>query len=272
MFSQLLKNIFKETTNVRDISPVTFNSPGTYDPRYGKSKVTFVGRGGSGSYTSGNYVGATENGYWNGSYFNGSNQNSPNLSNVYMSSVSFNAVLNVTDATNSNFVASFNAISGSMGPQSGYGATSSSGGWYVNYLFTTNSNWTITYDGAGHSSIVFSPASSSSATANGYYTQSISVSSASAVGAVITPAAAGSWNTGSWNTSTFVSTGYNTAYTNASSTNTGSSYTFDGISVPGGYGGVASVIAPVSLPYQKLWVSRTVTIPSGGYATLTFSI
>lgn len=49
MFSRLIKNLFKETTNVTDVSPVTFNSSGSYNPKYGKKQIIITGQGAAGN-------------------------------------------------------------------------------------------------------------------------------------------------------------------------------------------------------------------------------
>ena len=54
MFSKLIKKVFKETTNIADITPATFNATGIYNPRYGKQKIYVTGQGGTGTYTPGN--------------------------------------------------------------------------------------------------------------------------------------------------------------------------------------------------------------------------
>ena len=55
MFSKLVKKLFNEKTNV-DITPITFNSPGTYNPKYGKIKGSFItGKAQDGSVTPGFY-------------------------------------------------------------------------------------------------------------------------------------------------------------------------------------------------------------------------
>jgi hypothetical protein len=66
MFSKLVLKLFKETTNISDISPVTFNTPGAYNPRYGKQKVYVTGRGGTGTTTPGNVY---DNSYTNQSTY-----------------------------------------------------------------------------------------------------------------------------------------------------------------------------------------------------------
>lgn len=266
MFSRLINKLFKETTNIADISPVTFNSPGTYNPRYGKSKVTFVGRGGAGTYNSG-----YETGYWNTS-----NQNI-NVTVNYISDVTFIGHASIIAYTANGAVAysdSVNANPGSLGSQTGIGATTNNGNWGLYYTWpnatpaaaiNTTSVWSITYTNNGGSSITFTPGYSNSNFPNGgRLDQTISVNTATAVPPINITLGG---NPGNWNTSTFVSTGYVPA-----AAYTGASYTFDGITLPGGYGGNASDILPVQLPYRDLWVSRTVTIPSGGYATINFSI
>jgi hypothetical protein len=266
MFKNFIKNLFKEPTNVADISPVTFNSPGTYNPRYGKAKVKFVGRGGSGSYSPGYLTG----------YYNTSTQNVNQTTN-YISDVTFvghasiiaytaNGVVAYTDSVNSN--------PGSIGAQAATGATTNSGNWGLYYSWpnatpaaaiNTSSVWTITYTNNGNSSIVFTPGYSNSNFPNGgRLDQTISVNVASAVPPISIVLGG---NPGNWNPSTFVPTGYQ-----PESAYTGAAYTFDGISVPGGYGGQATDISMVSLPYRDLWLSTTVTIPSGGYATINFSL
>jgi hypothetical protein len=50
MFSRLIKNLFKETTNVTDVSPVTFNSSGSYNPKYGKKQIIITGQGAAGNF------------------------------------------------------------------------------------------------------------------------------------------------------------------------------------------------------------------------------
>ena len=70
MFSKLIKKVFKETTNIADITPATFNATGIYNPRYGKQKIYVTGQGGTGTYTPGNPY---DNSYTNsGTYTPGS--------------------------------------------------------------------------------------------------------------------------------------------------------------------------------------------------------
>jgi hypothetical protein len=65
MFSRLIKKVFTETTNISDITPVTFNATGNYNPRYGKSRQYVSGKGAAGSYIAGtanyNVVAGTAN-------------------------------------------------------------------------------------------------------------------------------------------------------------------------------------------------------------------
>jgi hypothetical protein len=254
MFKNFIKNLFKEPTNVADISPVTFNSPGTYNPRYGKAKVKFVGKGGDGYYSPGSAYG-----YWNTGNTNPSNSNST----VYMAGVSFDAQATITYGG----VTVTNYASGTLGAQYGAGVTSNSGGWYFtnNYFsISTNSEWAITYTGYGGSSINFSPGSSATTYVGVPVSQTISVNAATANG---TSVYTGYWNASYTNLGDFVVTGY---YSDTA--NSGASYTFDGITVPGGYGNPATAISSTPIPYRDLWSITPITIPSGGYATINFSL
>ena len=53
MFSRLIKKVFTETTNIADVTPVTFNATGNYNPRYGKHREYVSGKGADGSYIAG---------------------------------------------------------------------------------------------------------------------------------------------------------------------------------------------------------------------------
>lgn len=64
------------------------------------------------------------------------------------------------------------------------------------------------------------------------------------------------------------------AGTNNPSTNTGQSTNVFGVSIPGGYGGAATAILPTIAPYLSVnkLTSVSITVPSGGYVTITYKI
>ena len=225
MFSKLVKALFKETTNTKDISSVTFNSSGTYNPRYGKQKVYVSGKGGDGSYAAGT------------PYYNYSPAYSYNQYVGGNSGTGYNPVVPGNSGTNSPYYNPPQPMPGFFYPgnYSNIYGTYFPGGYQPPYSV---------------SNLV--PGTSYSNPPSGgneyYYDNSYSYS-------VYVPA----------------STPY--GGTNANVTNTGTTTNVLGIPLPGGVGTTASVVPSTratSIP--NYGTPYSVTVPSGGYVTITFTL
>jgi hypothetical protein len=259
VFGKFFTKIIKEKTNVADISPVTFNATGTYNPRYGKQKARASGKAQDGS--PGNYF---------DNYYSGSANYNPSYPNY-----------NIEAGSISDAVIWFNyAVSNPSGNFNTSGFTGS----YVYGPLYGNTN---TYQ---HASITFPFSLPGSANGTGYATfgvnanmgftgvegygwqappgqfLSVSVNQAYTQGT--------SWiysNISGYNPSNII--GYNPSGggSGTNPSNNGSGYTFDGVYFPGGAGMVAQTITDAQVT-ELPTTPTTVTIPTGGYLTVSFSL
>ena len=68
-------------------------------------------------------------------------------------------------------------------------------------------------------------------------------------------------------------TNYPYANTNPTITNTGPSITVSGVTLPGGYGGTAPTVSDTLVgTYPKYGTTTSVTVPTGGYVTIKFTL
>lgn len=329
MFSKLINKLFKETTNIADISPVTFNSPGSYNPRYGKQHGSVSGKAQDGSYTAGFYYDnsyTTQDQVYNSPVFHPAND-STNITGG--PTVALGGTVQLTTAAEVNNFTwytedTYNTNSAVViNAGSAYSPGNSSWTGYRHQLYYTPEAFN-----AGNTQN--SPYNSPLGTNQGVYSaqirpkygsiyQTLYTSTPGTFGNsgyayysnypnngdydywnVFSTAVAGNWNapnvyeqrrltyantyystyhTNAWTELGFWNGNYTSVYhpgtqgTNSPTTNTGSSYNAFGVSFPGGYGTTAPSISstPISLP-QYGSSSTNLTIPSGGYVTITFRI
>ena len=251
MFSKLVKALFKETTNTKDISSVTFNSSGTYNPRYGKQKVYVSGKGGDGSYAAGTpYYNVVPGNYYDNSYSyttNGTNSPSYPVQGNFTYTVTAGTWGDIWNSTTKQVYryvnwTSYYSFTGAPGfsPSSTYSAAYS-------YTYYDNAGYTFT----GNQAAIYNSGTN-------YYT---------------VPGTPYSYNTYVPGNTGTNPTNYPYAGTNSPTTNTGTTANVLGISLPGGYGGSASVVPSTratSIP--NYGTPYSVTVPSGGYVTITFTL
>jgi hypothetical protein len=156
MIGKFFSRVIKELTPA-DTTTVTFNSSGTYNPRYGKQKVYVSGRGGTGaSYPSsvpGQDVAASGTGVYNqGSQnlANTYNQGSQNLANTYNQGSQ-----NLTGGLNTNNVAGSSTVYNGTTPGTFYPSNS----WWMYYSeYYSTANSSTNYGGGyGNSTTLPSP-------------------------------------------------------------------------------------------------------------------
>jgi hypothetical protein len=276
MFGKLISKIFKETTNVADISPVTFNASGTYNPRYGKQKVYVTGKAQDGSYVPGNanYNTVPGNANYNtvpGTAYYNYISTSPyyNYSPGYTNSIPGN----YNTPTTSFFITESRNVSYAGGPPSPPGSTGnmtyyfyaasipSPYGW-TNTL-TNNTNYTLSITYSGSASTV--PGTSNPPSPGNYVPPSYPYAGSN-------PAYyqyAGT-NPTNYQYASTNPTVYPYAGANPDVATTGSGYSLLGVYFPGGYGTTAP-----SIGSTKVSVSYGSSIPvsvSGGYVTINFSL
>lgn len=302
MIGKFFSRVIKELTPA-DTSPVTFNATGNYNPRYGKQRIYVSGKGGSGTYTAGNQF---DNSYTNsGTYTPGSPfDNSYTNAGTYTASTTNPPIAVIgppsTGIEGSEFYANgaIYTTYADMGPD----------GWgnYVGRKWSAyNPGYTqyMTYSWSNNYMPHQSPYVAT--TSPGYYTAyNVTVPAPYTVPAVSSPQfvryinysipgnPTGNYTPGNTNTATYTpgnyvagnSGTYSPTYTAgnyvagnsgtyAATVNTGSGTTVFGVSLPGGYGGAASVIPATvgSIPtYSTTPIS--ITVPSGGYVTITFTV
>lgn len=347
MFSKLITKLFKETTNVTDISPVTFNSSGTYDPRYGKQKIYVAGKASDGIYIAGNanynYVAgynydnsytynqqatydpttvAAPGGeqYWTyntvkvayavataagegaptsvyyvttgsgGSAYPGAGNfgyaiTYETAQYQYPSAVSFNSGSTTNSPTNyPPPVAGYNLWSGNIlydsAPQyafnyvTGTGPTPSPYAFFDGYAYQEGS---YQYDGAVAGTNYPSPVAGTTNPPNVYGAWDIITGTQYKYTRIWSPYNVPG-NTYYYNVyvpgnSGYVPPAYPYANTNPAYITTGTSTNVLNVPIPGGYGAPATPV-PATMVIQKpiYKVSQAVTIPTGGYVTITFSI
>jgi hypothetical protein len=232
MFSKLFKMLLHETTNVANTTAVTFNTSGTYNPKYGKQKVYVTGRGGTGTTVPGNY-------FSNASY------------------------------TPAVYTPAYNIVTGSRY----FGINAPSAGTYAG---TVNSWYLTTYayntfDNNTYNSPAFGTPSNSSTYYAGQYIGPVT-------GPVPAPYSNPAWSgTGSNYAPVAASYTPESYYagnsgTNATNYTTGTAANILGVTFPGGVGGVATVVPATAIANPKYGTATSITIPTGGYVTITFTL
>jgi len=317
MISKLFRVLKSETTNIADISPVTFNASGSYNPRYGKQRIGVTGKGQDGTVTPGNayynYTAGTANyntvaGTANYNYspatayysyspaYSYTNTVAGNAyyntvaGNAYYNTVAGNAYYNYSPGTPSGGGFNFSSTGGTAGIYSGglvygydmrgyppYTFIGSDGGTVsVSYYGSTNAP-TYSYAGTNPSTYPYAGTNPSTYPYAGtnpstYPSVYVPASSPYAGTNPVTYPYAGS------NPVTYPYAGTNAptypyAGTNASVSNTGANASALGIALSGGYGGAASVVsATPAISATKFNTPTAITVPSGGYVTLTFTL
>jgi len=232
MFSKLVKALFRETTNTKDISSATFNTSGTYNPRYGKQKVYVTGKAGDGS---------TSPGY---DYYNtvpgvpsSPTPPTPGTVNPYIPASSSPASTNWGGFA---FQSRGNPPAYTVQNPPMYGSGSQPASYYTYYN---------TYYNNGDYDWVH------------YYN-------------TYTPASGGNTNPPTANPP---NTAYNPTYPYAGTYSpyfsTGTNMNVLGVTFPGGYGGTApTVSSTLTNNVPNYGTSYTVTVPTGGYVTITFTL
>lgn len=226
MIGKLFSRIIRETTNIADVSPIIFSAPGTYNPRYGKQKVTVTGKAQDGGTIAGtpyyNYVA----GYY------------------YDNSYSYTATYPPTAGTyTAGAYTPGNTVSVPMFGQIPMSYYDNSNGQYWSYF--------VSY-----------PAPPYIYTNAGTYNQPYY--SGDVPGTPYTVNVAG--------TSGFVPPSSPYAGTYDPTYFTGSNYSFAGVYFPGGVSNPATVVPATPIPLSPFGQATSVTIPTGGYLTVSFSI
>jgi len=161
MFSKLIKKVFKETTNISDVSPVTFNTSGNYNPRYGKHREYVTGRGGDGSNTAGtanyNTVAGTAN------------------YNTVAGTANYNTVAgtanyNTVAGTDVYYSATGNAVYYSTGGNANYNTVAGTPNYYTPTYVPATSNSTANYTNQSGGTIYGSYVNETSFSSNNYST------------------------------------------------------------------------------------------------------
>jgi len=237
--------MIKELTPA-DMSPVTLNATGNYNPRYGKQHIYVSGKGGTGTYTPGNPY---DNSYTNAGYTN-AGYYQPALTGVVVGYM----------------VTTFS-------PSPSYGTTAGiPGSWYQ---YSNAAYATTTYNNL-YPGVYWSPPSTVywPATYTGPYPGPIAPSpfiwaqSGTSAGVGNVPA---SYTPGNYVAGNYVA---GTSGINADTANVGAPTNVFGVAIPGGYGGAATAI-PTTLGTSVPSYSTTpisITVPSGGYVTITFTL
>ena len=254
--------LLRETTNVANTTAVTFNTSGNYNPKYGKQKVYVSGRGGTGTTVPGNYF---DNSYTNaGTYVPGGV--TPGYTNPpTIVPPSPGTIGSVTYNVSSPVILSY-AGSPAAFYQYGSGYTT-----YSATVYNSPSFGTPAYAYSSTAESYFGPMSGSmgspfylgaltnyntiSGTIPGYTTPG-TANSPVPYNATYTPGNFVAGNSGT----------YATNYT------TGTAANILGVTFPGGVGGAATVVPATLITNPKYGTTTTVTIPSGGYATITFTL
>jgi hypothetical protein len=274
MIGKFFSRIIKELTPA-DTSPVTFNSSGTYNPRYGKTRVYVVGRGGSGTTIPGNPY---DNSYTNSPYsipgnsYDNSYTNSP-YTNAAVYEPAVNGIVGymVTNYSPIGY-ADYSGAPGSWtATVNGYNVYTLYNTLYPNRFYWTppysfyQSGWTESGTGPMPSPIQ----RTAPGTGAGY----------SYLPAVYTPGNAVSGNFVAGNSGTNpptpVSGNYVPGTTGIYATNytTGTAFNIFNITMPGGVGGIASEVSYQLVSSTPTYSTSPVqlTVPPGGYVTITFT-
>jgi hypothetical protein len=263
MIGKFFSRVIKELTPA-DTSPVTLNVTGTYNPRYGKQKIYVSGRGGTAIATSGNpfdnsYTNAgvtTPGNPYNNSTYNSGNYNPSTAQSGTTSYVVTGGYWGETyNSTNkivyhfTNWTASetFTATAPGFTPSNTYRGTT---GW--TYYSATDPQYGIGYQNAINTN------------ASNYYTipgvpWSIYVAGNTGVNAsYYTPGNYVAGNTGVYATNYSV----------------GPSLNILGITMPGGNTSTATYISPTITYSTPVYNTSPipVTVPAGGYVTITFTL
>jgi hypothetical protein len=300
MFSKLIKNLFKETTNVTDITPVTFNSSGSYNPKYGKKKIIITGKGGDGFFVASNinpYIpaGATP-GNWDGgnnSYYNNPTPVSgapasfyPGVPSSFYPGVPSSFYPGDLGGNFANWNYTTQVVANGTNAVYTPGGTTLVG-YYSNTNPSGNSNpsvpWYTTNDPTyTPGNLNFAP---TEVITGSNVNPPISSSFYPGVASSFNPGVPSSYFAGNspysiagtlvpGNANYYPPTPYpaTPSTSNPAYSNTGPSSNIDNVSLPGGYGSAATV-SNTSLnlrPYDKN--TKSVTVPSGGYVTVTIKI
>jgi hypothetical protein len=333
MFSKLVKKLFNEKTNI-DSSPVTFNSPGSYNPRYGKVKGSFVtGKAQDGSVTPGFYY---DNSYYTtdavfnsptyhsavnnpsivsnvtalGSYLLFTNAAEPNTwIGYYENTYNENANIIVQGYTYAQGYQTGNAINYQRYYQpAAFDPGNTQNAPYNSPLGTNFGVYSLqyrsfngVYNGVPGYTMYASGPNPWGSLGPGYaYYSSYPTNGDYDYWVIFSTGAAGNWNApnayGALRTvysNTYLSyTRYNgwtevgaatgnyvytyhpgTSGNNSPVTNSGTSYSAFGVTFSGGYGSTAPTVPTTSVTVPTFGSSSTnLTIPSGGYVTITFKI
>jgi hypothetical protein len=233
MFSKLFKKLLSETTNVADTTAVTFNTSGNYNPKYGKQKVYVSGRGGTGTTVPGNYF---DNSYTNAAVY------TPAYT-TYTGSL----YAGYTAPTVLTYAGTVNAWYLNTVPYS----------YFNSYAYNSPSFGTPTYSSTAYVGEYLGPFTGSVPAPSGSPTATTNIPiGASPVPASYTPGNYVAGNSG----------------TNPVYRTTGTAANILGVTLPGGYGTFATVVPATLISNPKYGTTTTVTIPSGGYATITFTL
>jgi hypothetical protein len=243
MFSKLFKMLLHETTNVADTTAVTFNTSGTYNPKYGKQKVYVTGRGGTGTTVPGNYF---DNSYTNAGTY------TPSTTNPVTTGLNAHA--------NEYIVYSSYAYANSASPLGFYYYRGNE------YAYTT---WSTTYTTAPSPQYLYIYAASYNFTSGFNTTAQPSASSTTNNLSYYNEPVPGNINSASYTPGNYVAGNSGTYATNYT---TGTAANILGITFPGGVGGVATVVPATAIANPKYGTATTITIPTGGYATITFTL
>ena len=240
MFSKLFKKLLSETTNVADTTAVTFNTSGNYNPKYGKQKVYVSGRGGTGTTVPGNY-------------FDNSYSNAGSYSPASYTPASYYITANTSYGYNFHYANVYNDM------LNGY--------WYA-YENAYASNYSVS--GINVPSYAYNTAIP--AVYSGPYPGSSSPMYFA--GTTVSTGTLGNTTPASYTPASYTPGNYVPGNTGTYATNytTGTAANILGITFPGGVGGAATVVPATLITNPKYGTTTTVTIPTGGYATITFTL
>jgi len=307
MIGKFFSRIIKEITPA-DTSPVTFNSSGTYNPRYGKTRVYVVGRGGSGTTIPGNPY---DNSYTNSPYSISGNSYDNSYTNSPYSILGNSYDNSYTNSPYTNAAVYEPAVNGIVGymvtnySPIGYADYSGApGSWTAtvngysvytmyNTLYPGRFYWTPPYSfyqsgwtesGTGPMPSPFQRTAPGTGAGTGYlpavYTPGNPVSGNFVAGNSGTnppTPVSGNFVAGNSGTNppTPVSGNYVPGTTGIYATNytTGTALNIFNITMPGGVGGIASEVSYQLVSSTPTYSTSPVqlTVPPGGYVTITFT-
>jgi hypothetical protein len=311
MLSKLLSTVFKETTNTATKETVTFNTTGTYDPKFGKKVVYVSGKGADGtpgtayySYAAGNA--ATYNTSPGSAYYNyvagtakyntvaGTQQYSsttytyanyntapgtanytlvPGTGYKYWSATSYHKVNNAV----------YGYAAGPFNDGTTYGSSTTVPAPYVyhNYDPPTAGYWNFTTN----YSTISSPYNSPTYPLSGYNPPTYPTAGYNPpVNAPLTTYNPPAYPSAGYNAPTYPYAGtyattypvstYNSPtypYAGTNPPNTGASASAFGVTFPGGVGGAASAVSATKI-VTTYGSGAPITIPSGAYVVVSARI